>query len=286
MKLTQYYKVAENVFSVTAEADFFVGMEKYNIFATNVTDTVFDLNVVGEKFDGQYVTEIKQDEEGQQIICGHLDNGDSVFEFGLEGRRTGVLVSTPDYSVAKLYLDGADSQFAFDNAAMVLYSLATAKESTLLFHSAVVEYGGRAYMFLGKSGTGKSTHARLWLRNFPSATLLNDDNPVVRIMDDNVIKVFGSPWSGKTPCYKNEDYPLGAIVALSQTKHNEIRDLKGILAYAAVKPSISGKRWDPKIADALHASENFLAQHAKTYHLDCLPDDDAARICNSKITAQ
>ena len=285
MKLTKYYKVADNTFSVTAEADLYAEMDKYNIFAANGGDTVFDLELVNEAFDVQYVTEIKQDEEDQQIICGHLDNGDSVFEFGLYGRREGVLVSTPDYSGAKLYLDGDDTQYAIDNAMMVIYALATAKMSTLLFYAAVVEYCGKAYMFLGKSGTGKSTHARLWLRNFPEATLLNDDNPVVRIVDGKSIQVFGSPWSGKTPCYKNEVYPLGAIVALSQAKCNKINVLSGIMAYAAVRPAISGKRWDSKIADALHTSENFLAQHAKTYHLDCLPDNAAAILCNQTVVS-
>ena len=57
-------------------------------------------------------------------------------------------------------------------------------------------------MLLGKSGTGKSTHSRLWLKYIPDTKLLNDDNPAVRIMDNNTIMIYGTPWSGKTPCYK------------------------------------------------------------------------------------
>ena len=63
---------------------------------------------------------------------------------------------------------------------------------------------------MGKSGTGKSTHSRLWLENVPGATLLNDDNPIVRLTLVGAI-VYGSPWSGKTPCYKNESAPLAGV---------------------------------------------------------------------------
>ena len=97
-------------------------------------------------------------------------------------------------------------------------------------------------MFLGPSGTGKSTHARLWLQYIDGTELVNDDNPVVRIYQDGAATVFGSPWSGKTPCYRNVRYPLGGIVMLSQAPYNKIHRLGGLQAYIALVPSISGKR--------------------------------------------
>ena len=134
-------------------------------------------------------------------------------------------------------------------------------------------------MFLGHSGTGKSTHSSLWLKYIEGTELVNDDNPVVRINENNEVRVYGSPWSGKTPCYRNVSYPIGAIVKLDQAPYNEITRLKGIKAYAAVMPSISGKRWDSKQADGLHETEDLLAQLVPVWHLDCLPDEAAARLC-------
>jgi hypothetical protein len=148
----------------------------------------------------------------------------------------------------------------------------------VLFHAAVVSYEGRGYMFLGRSGTGKSTHARLWLKYIEGTALVNDDNPVVR---DGV--VYGSPWSGKTPCYRNVSYPLGAIVLLSQAPYNEIRRLIGIHAYVALIESISGKRWDERIADGLHQTEDALVAQVPVWHLECLPDEEAARLCQLNI---
>ena len=113
---------------------------------------------------------------------------------------------------------------------------------------------------------------------------MNDDNPVVRVNPDGSATVYGSPWSGKTPCYRNISCPVGGIVALSQAPYNKIRRLEGITAYAAVMPSISGKRWDRAIADGLHRTENALASHVPVWHLDCLPDEAAALLCNNTVT--
>ena len=139
-------------------------------------------------------------------------------------------------------------------------------------------------MFLGPSGTGKSTHARLWLQHIEGTELLNDDNPVVRIADDGTAVVYGSPWSGKTPCYRNVSCPLGGIVMLSQAPYNKIRRLGGIEAYVALMESISGKRWDERIADGLHETENTLASTVAVWHLACLPDQAAAELCNKTVT--
>ena len=96
--------------------------------------------------------------------------------------------------------------------------------------------------------------------------------------------VYGSPWSGKTPCYRNVSYPLGGIVLLNQAPYNKIERLNGIYAYAALMESISGKRWDERIADGLHLTENLLASTVPVWHLECLPNEGASRLCNETIT--
>ena len=164
-----------------------------------------------------------------------------------------------------------------------LFALSTADKGTVLFHAAVVSHEGRGYMFLGPSGTGKSTHASLWLKYIDGTELVNDDNPVVRITDDGQATVFGSPWSGKTPCYRHVSYPLGGIVMLSQAPYNKIIPLSGIHAYVALMESISGKRWDSKIADGLHFTQNALASSVPMWHLECLPDEAAAKLCKLKL---
>lgn len=279
------YKVAGHVFTLESDLDIDEGLQNYAPFAVPAgsdAPAVFTLEIVAKAPQVEYTEEARQDEEGQQIICGRTAGNQSVFEFRLAHKPAGMLVCEDGYRKSTLYLTDFAQRFGINNALMVLYALATAPLGTALFHSAVVEHDGYGYMFLGKSGTGKSTHARLWLENIANTTLLNDDNPVVRVLPEG-IRVYGSPWSGKTPCYKDESYPLGGIVLLEQAPFNKIRALRGIESYAAILTSISGKRWEKSIADALHNTENAIARDARVWHMQCLPDNDAARLCHETI---
>ena len=280
----QYYIVAEHLFCVEGPESILGLLSNYEPFRTEQSnDALFSLTVT----DGgpiQYIEELSQDEEGQDIVCGHTEQGDAVFEFRWTGRTAGWLVCSAGYREGTLYLSGFQTKGAVDNALMIQFAMASACMGTVLFHAAAVSLDGRGYMFLGKSGTGKSTHARLWLNNIPGTELMNDDNPAVRVKPDGTAVVYGTPWSGKTPCYRNVSAPLGGIVLLSQAPYNKIVLLNGIGAYAALVPSISGKRWDSRIADGLHDTENLLAANIPVWHLDCLPDSDAARLCKETIT--
>ena len=252
-------------------------LRQYEPFVTEpVEDTVFRLDLVDSLPMNVFHEELRQEDEGQEIIAGHLESGEPYFEFWLGDKLCSILVASLDYKQGKILVKD-NWQFGVNNAIMVMYALATSNSLTALFHSSVVSYQGRAYMFLGHSGTGKSTHSSLWLKHIEGTELVNDDNPVVRI-EGNEVRVYGSPWSGKTPCYRNVSYPVGAIVKLSQAPYNKIERLKGIKAYAAVMPSISGKRWDKHLAEGLHETENLLAQLTPIWHLDCLPDEAAARL--------
>ncbi|MBR5394023.1 MAG: hypothetical protein IK144_02945 [Bacteroidaceae bacterium] len=277
-----YYKVAGHVF--VFDTNGYEGaaeqLQQYDDFKTVPTDdTIFRLQLVETSLASEeFHEEIRQQDEGQEIVVGHLPSGDPYFEFWLGSRRSSVLVTTPDYRSAKISVESS-WKFGVNNAIMILYALTTANLRTALFHSSVVSYQGRGYMFLGKSGTGKSTHSRLWLKYIEGTELVNDDNPVVRICDNNEARVYGSPWSGKTPCYRNVDYPIGAIVNLEQAPYNNIRRMKGVRAYAAIVASISGKRWDSQLADGLHRTEKLIVGLVPVWHLECLPDEAAARLC-------
>lgn len=280
-----YYKVADHVFALETGGNGNVVciLRQYEPFVTDPTeDIAFRLRLNTTPLDLETFTmEMKQEDEGKEIWSGHLD-GNPCFQFFLWNKLKGVLVCSADYRFGELYIDDYNL-FGINNALMAMYALSTANEQTALFHASVVSHQGKAYMFLGVSGTGKSTHSSLWLKYIEGTELVNDDNPVVRILADGSIRVYGSPWSGKTHCYRNVSYPLGAIVNLSQAPENHIRRLKPIEAYAALMISISGKRWDKQLADALYETENLIITKAAMWQLDCLPDEAAARLCESHI---
>lgn len=282
------YKVAGHVFElVLPKGDALTHeLSQYEPFRTEEAggQPVFRLQVLGERPQtGEFVREIHQDDDGSEILAGRIDNR-PCFDFLLNGQWQARLLTDDEYREATLYAEG-ERLFGLNDALMVMFALSTAGEQTLLMHASVVSYQGAAYLMLGKSGTGKSTHTRLWLEHIAGTELVNDDNPVVRIVDGQLL-VYGSPWSGKTPCYRQVSYPVGAFVQLSQAPFNKIRRIKGIEAYASLVPAVSGKRWDKRIADGLHETENWVAGHVPMYHLQCLPDRDAALTCRDAVAPQ
>ena len=282
MTVTNYYKVAGHTFGVSGEAGVFALFANYVPFSCQTGEMVFMLTV-GKGAAVGYTEDLRQEDEDQQIVCGRTSSGEAVYELFWRNESAGWLVCKDNYHEGRLVLTGRHTKMAIDNALMILFALATADKKTVLFHAAVVSHEGRGYLFLGPSGTGKSTHARLWLQHIGGAELVNDDNPVVRIAEDGSATVYGSPWSGKTPCYRNVSCLLGGIVVLSQAPYNRIQRLNVIEAYVALVASISGQRWDEGIADGLHDTENQLVSTVPMWHLECLPDEAAARLCWSNI---
>ncbi|MBQ7335209.1 MAG: hypothetical protein IJW92_01890 [Clostridia bacterium] len=98
-----------------------------------------------------------------------------------------------------------------------------AEYGVFLMHSSVLEVDGYAYAFTAKSGVGKSTHTRLWLKNIPGARVLNGDKPLFRLEKDQSIRVFGTPWNGKENWGENISAPLAAVCFIERALENSIR---------------------------------------------------------------
>lgn len=171
-------------------------------------------------------------------------------------------------------------------------SMLSAPSQLTFVHSSTIVYQGSAVLFLGESGTGKSTHTRLWLNNIEGSRLLNDDSPMIEVRgiaggliqnngfkEEETIMVHGSPWSGKTPCYVPRCFPLAAIVRLSQAPYNAIRRLSIPQALAALQPSLPPALvQDDYFADKIMDIISAVISAVPVYHLECLPDAAASRL--------
>ncbi len=97
-------------------------------------------------------------------------------------------------------------------------------------HCSCLEYEGGAYIFTAKSGTGKSTHSRLWREVFnDKVTMINDDKPIVRLIDDKFY-IYGTPWNGKHSLSNNVKAEIKAIYYLYQAKENNTNKCEPIMA--------------------------------------------------------
>lgn len=251
-------------------------------------DVLFDLEVGldgcwndrgGRDLEPVYVA---KSDPSEPVLNLYRDGKGWLVEMSPSGSMPAVAVLRTDESFGTgrvSYGDRRFGRFAIDNSAMLLFAFRTAVKGTLEMHSSVVEKDGRAYMFLAASGTGKSTHSRMWLENIEGTTLLNDDNPIVRVMDDGSVRVFGSPWSGKTPCYRNSEAELGAMVLIRRSPENRITEMSVPEAYACVSSSTSGFRPIEYMADGLHGTISSIVLSKTCFVLDCRPDAEAAEIC-------
>ena len=148
---------------------------------------------------------------------------------------------------------------------------------TILFHGSVIAVDGIGYLFTASSGTGKSTHARLWREYFGErAVMVNDDKPLLKITQDGVT-AYGTPWDGKHRLSSNIAVPLKAICILERGRENHIseaeyKDAFPMLLQQTYRPSNSGK-----MAKTIQLVEK-LGKTVNLYRLSCNMDPEAARI--------
>lgn len=190
-----------------------------------------------------------------------------------------------DFSRCTVALTGttwAQRNFGLNNAIMMAYAFAAADCQTLLVHASVIRCQGWGYLMTAPSGTGKSTHTRLWYDNIPGCDLMNDDNPVVRIVDGEA-RIYGSPWSGKTPCYRNIQAPIGAFVRIQQRPSNSIRPLRPLEAFGVLLPAVSSMKWDERVYRGICDAISEVLRLCPVYELGCLPNAEAALLCHDTI---
>lgn len=188
-------------------------------------------------------------------------------------------------AMAYLHPEDTDAGLVLSSMLRILYAQAVLGQDGVSIHASCISLKGKSYLFLGKSGTGKSTHARQWMKAFPDCTLLNDDNPIVRIAEDTVT-AYGSPWSGKTPCYKNESYPVAGIARLRQADTDRFTPLTGPETFVALLPSCSAIRQDVRLQEALYDTLIRIAGQVPVGQLECLPRPEAARLCFERLGTQ
>ncbi len=150
-------------------------------------------------------------------------------------------------------------------------------------HASTIVCKNQSTLFLGESGTGKSTHSQLWIKNIDGAKLLNDDSPMVRVVEDSLI-VYGSPWSGKTNCYINESYKVKAFVRIKRGQINQIHKHNSLQSIGAIYPSFPPMfAFDEPLADKMLEIVSGVIKTTPIYTIACLPNAEAAQICYNEL---
>ena len=222
-------------------------------------------------------------EERERIRTFDTGNGDTVVDQLADGGYQYIIRDTKgndccllqcnkDFSDCHCALNGNYNMrcFGLNNALMLIFAFAGCQN-------------GYGYAFIAKSGTGKSTQVSLWLRHIPGCDLMNDDNPIVRVINGEVF-IYGGPWSGKTPCYRNVKAKLGAVTRIDRATENSIEKMSPIEAFASFLPSCSSMKWDNDIFNKICDTVTKVVETTSIYTLHCLPNKEAAVLCNKTIS--
>lgn len=172
--------------------------------------------------------------------------------------------------------------FGLNNAIMMAFAFAGACHQTLLIHASLVRHEGWGYAFVAKSGTGKSTQTQNWIKMIPGTDLMNDDNPVVRIVDGKAM-IYGSPWSGKTPCYRQIKAPLAAVTLIARDKKNWVEKVHPVIALKNLLEASSAMKWDKNTYQGVRNTASAVVGEVGNYTLHCTADPDSALVCYETI---
>lgn len=148
---------------------------------------------------------------------------------------------------------------------------------TFVFHGSVIAVDGQGFLFTAKSGTGKSTHTRLWRELLgDKAVMVNDDKPMLKITDNGVI-AYGTPYNGKHNLGCNMSVPLKAICILTRGEKNSIVRIDKSAAYAMLLQQVYRPKDPLQMAKTLKLVDK-LAVNTELYRLACNMDIEAAEV--------
>lgn len=277
---------SETLFRFTLQAEAIEVPEEAKL--AEVDDNDMGHTRLSRSANGSYCLELWYDHPEERQNSGSESGNDALANCATANGgavpRPGIFIANADFTniTASVAPDSPDCGLVLTSMLRIAFAQAILRRDGISIHASAVAADGKAWLFLGKSGTGKSTHARLWLRNIPGSRLLNDDNPAVRLVDGKAV-AFGTPWSGKTPCYRNESAPIGGIVRLVQGDADIFTEKDEVAALVALLPSCSVVHSDAALQSLLCDTLARLIELVPVGELKCLPDNESAIICYNNL---
>lgn len=196
-------------------------------------------------------------------------------EYGYTGTDTPVLTIDPTRYRREAYPGGIiRASLAYMESAHQFY-MQLPNFQGFCMHASAVILDGKAYLFSGQCGAGKSTHARLWCSTFPGAVILNDDKVVLRCID-GVWYAYGTPWCGTEGIHRNAKAPVAGVCFMEQANHNAIHRLTPAQALQPVLAQTLYKFGQPEQLDPMLTLLDRFLQTVPVFRLENRPESAAA----------
>lgn len=159
-----------------------------------------------------------------------------------------------------------------------------AEYETFMMHGSVIAKGNSAYMFTAPSGTGKTTHCRLWLENIPDTYMVNGDKPLI-YMQGNRPWVCGTPWCGKERLQTNCMIPLEAVIILERGEENEIAEVSPAEYFGTLLKQVNFPVGESASVKVMKLVETFM-NNMRFYKLRCNIEPEAAFVSYNAVSRQ
>ena len=154
-------------------------------------------------------------------------------------------------------------------------------QGVLHLHSSYVLYQGKAILFTGPSGIGKTTQAELW-RDYADGLIVNGDVALIRKVD-GVWTAFGTPIHGSSPYCENRQAPIVALIRLDQGKENMLEPMNGYKALTTCLPEFYHPKLEPETEEVFwHTIDEFFSE-IPVYHMTCRPDREAVELVKNEF---
>ena len=195
-----------------------------------------------------------------------------------------ILTYLIDKSWEKIFLleDNSDTSghLAFEYFGQIIH-YALIAHKILTFHGVLMEHQNQGIIISAPSGTGKTTHARLW-RDLKRALIINGDKSTCKKVD-GVWTGYGLPWSGTSGEQINRNVPIKALVVLERGEYNEAQRIGGLEAFGAVLPHVQCPTWDKELTDkAMELLDDFL-NDIPIIRLRCRPDAESVEVLSKVL---
>lgn len=221
-------------------------------------------SLIHTRRNGFFRTDLYRQPDGSLLWCEQDDGKQEILRYHVAA----------DFSRWSLLRDETQTngRYAFEYLHQI-FSCAVIPRGGLVLHGALIEWNGRGFVVCAPSGTGKTTHARLW-RDTQRALIVNGDRALCRCID-GVWTAGGMPWCGTSGECVNRRVPLSALVVLTRGAENEAHAIPPLEAFQRMYLDIVAPQWDTGLlGQALDRFDRLMAA-VPVVHLSCRPDTDA-----------